>query len=960
MSAAVTQSAGCNAAVTWSVSDATRASVSATGLVTIAANAASGPVAVRATATCATGGATANGVATLNVVGTTVTGVVVTPGTAEITAGTGSSAAQSVQLAASVTGTNSPAQTVSWQSLDQTLATVNGTGLVTANSQSKAGAVVIKACSTVNASVCGTASLTVVVPNPATISIQSITTGNLATPVTLTNVGGQIEISLNVDNGSFTITKAQALIGGQVVAEQSFASTAPGADTPEAVPSTIVLSTNTAQLKKGGTGALFVPVILNGPSAITSRIFVASSSTPISSNAIPVVMNNTDAMLTAPTVTLVAASPSPSVVNGGVTWVKGNATIAGGNYVSFAPTPANFNWNSNVCAGSSTTGTLSGNTANGYTTAGTFTCGAIEAQVALTGYATLATTQTALDIPQTVAAGGYSGVGSAYTVDGANRYNLIGAPPAPAPAPTGPFIDNQAPTVTLNTVAFNTSFDQQWINASYNFGASAVNSSDGGSGVASETTYAAPNGVAAGVSCVNAVNVVSTGADLAETLTSDGTPEGFQICGAATDALGNAAAKVGGSNWFGVDKVAPTARYVTSTATAPVGTISGVSATANTTIYSMAAPHTTTDIFAVEAIDGRSGFHQGGAIAGFPVNQAQTRFNPANNPAASCAAISSGLPTVLVDTYVRSAEADANCTDNAATVPAYYTWSAYVTDRAGNVSTTVSRNFAKDDLAGADITNLAVGQLLYAVGSSASFNVWGSDDLEVIEGTLALAYNNDNLLAPEFRVRYPYALFPIGARWDATLTNAVSGASLTISSLLGRIDSVNVADSLPFANAAYNSAGLALPDSVYANLRDVASQEDGTPLAIGLDSLTMFTAASYGSGNAAAWRGTAGVFDATPNRTWSGSTVAGNKLATHLTSTSITEPFFASVNLYGLIGGELVFCGTMGTPVMTDNGVFRIWQYTVATPTGSNACAGAGNWYVGGVRGNGVLLSVVF
>ncbi|MBM4188610.1 MAG: hypothetical protein FJ206_15000, partial [Gemmatimonadetes bacterium] len=700
MSAAVTQSAGCNAAVTWSVSDAARASVSASGLVSIAANATTGPVAVRATATCATGGSSANGVATLNVVGTSVTAVAVTPSNATITAGTGSSAAQSVQLAATVTGTNSPAQTVTWTSLDNTVATVSASGLVTANAQSKAGSAVIRACSTVNTSICGTAAITVVVPSPATISIQAITVGDLKTPVVLSGVGGQIEISLNVDNGSFTITKAQALIGGQVMAEQSFASTGPAA-APEAVPSTIVLSTNTAQLKLGATAALYVPVIPNGPSGITARIFVASSSTPISSNTIPVVMKNTDAMLVAPTVTLVAASPSPSVVNGGQTWVKGNANVAGGNYVSFAPTAPTFKWNSDNCGSTSTSGTLSGNAANGYTTAGTFTCGAVQAQIALSGYTAVATTQTANDIPQTVAAGGYTGVGSAYTVDGAQRFNLIGTPAAPAP--TGPFVDNVAPTVTLRAVAFDTTFDKKWINASYNFGASAVNSSDGGSGVASETTFATPNGTAVGADCVNAVNVVSTGADLAETLTSDLAPEGYQICASATDALGNASGKVGGSNSFGVDKVAPTARFATGT-TGAGATISTASDTANTTIYKVGSAHVTTNIFAIEAIDGRSGFHQGNSITNFPVNVSHTRRNSGGT--AACANLWS-LPTALADLYVRSTEHDANCGDNAGTVVGYYNWSAFVTDRAGNTSSSIARNFAKDDIAGATTTALA-------------------------------------------------------------------------------------------------------------------------------------------------------------------------------------------------------------------------------------------------------------
>jgi hypothetical protein len=67
MTAAVTSDAGCNPTVTWGVSDATRASVSPSGLVSILATAQPGAVAIRATATCAAGGGTGSGAATLNV-----------------------------------------------------------------------------------------------------------------------------------------------------------------------------------------------------------------------------------------------------------------------------------------------------------------------------------------------------------------------------------------------------------------------------------------------------------------------------------------------------------------------------------------------------------------------------------------------------------------------------------------------------------------------------------------------------------------------------------------------------------------------------------------------------------------------------------------------------------------------------------------------------------------------------
>jgi Bacterial Ig-like domain (group 2) len=67
MTANVTAEAGATYTVTWQSSDATRASVSSSGLVTIAANAPAGPVSIQATATTSDGAASA-GAATLNVV----------------------------------------------------------------------------------------------------------------------------------------------------------------------------------------------------------------------------------------------------------------------------------------------------------------------------------------------------------------------------------------------------------------------------------------------------------------------------------------------------------------------------------------------------------------------------------------------------------------------------------------------------------------------------------------------------------------------------------------------------------------------------------------------------------------------------------------------------------------------------------------------------------------------------
>ncbi|MSR03316.1 MAG: hypothetical protein EXR94_11355 [Gemmatimonadetes bacterium] len=950
MTAAVNADAGVATTVTWTSSDATKASVSATGVVT---GVAVGAVGVRA---CSTVNTSVCGVATVTVVASpvaVVTDVTVTPSAATLVIG------QQITATATVQGTNSPSQAVTWSSLASSIATVTAGGVVTGVAT---GVAVIKATSNANSSIAGTLSVTVATPQPATISIQSITTGGLNTPVTLSSVSGQIEVTLNVDNGAYTITKAQVLVNGAtVLAEQTFASGSANA-APEAAPSTIVLSVNTRQVKLVSDKP--VPLVFNGPNSITARIYVEGITAPISSAAATATFRNKDAFTEGSDPVLTPLSTTPSAADtaddgSDITWYTGNVEWTGGpNYVSFFPRTPTIEAFSNNCGsdGSNLTGTH----LTGYALGGEFDCegeDAFEDAVSIDSFHV--TKGTDPTVPGDVVyvaheVGETELVGSAYTVDGTSRYNLV-SEGSLAYGDTV-YIDLKAPTVTAAQVRFNAGADYKWIKASYDFVNAFASFTDGGSGAKASTRKAFAGAAAIDVmdDCDLATTAVSTGADLAETATSDD-ESGYSICIQGADSLGNTSELIPGLAFFGVDKTAPTARYVTSASPATSGSISTGTDTADTRIYKIGSTHTTANIFAIEAIDGRSGFHQGSAVVGFPTTMARTRLNTAAAAATTCTVGNATLPTVLADSYIRSVEADANCSDNAATTLGYYTWSGYVTDRAGNVSSTFTREFAKDDLARPNITALALGQATLTPGAAAIFKVWGSDDLEVIEGSLLVNYDNDNDGTVEHSIRYPYSLFPIGTRWNASLTTTITGSELTIASLIGRVDSVDVTDSLPFALASYATGGKAAPDSVYANLRDVGSQVDATPIGIALDSLTQFSAKTV-----AAWQLTSGIFDAASNRTWSGVVSGDNLVATQRTGLGVTAAYFTSVTLYGVLSGELVNCGSMGTATMADNGVYRTWQYSVAEPEDGDDCYGATDWYVGGVKGNAVLLSVLF
>lgn len=979
MTASVTADSGATPTITWSTSDAAKATVSTTGLVTVLTTATSGPVAIRATATA--NGSSASDAATLNVVGTSVTAVTITPATATINAGTTLSAPQSIQLAANVTGSNAPAQTVTWSSLDATIATVSGTGLVTANNTATPGNVVIRACSTVNTAICGTMALAVSVPSPATVQIQSVTFTNGAgqqIPVVLTSVAGQIEIALNIEPGSRNITRVDALIGGQVVATQTFTSAAPASAAPETAPTVIVLSTNTRQLRQ--SGGIFVPVVFNGNSAITANLYVAGSSTPIASNAVPVVMNNPDALVRTNAAALTPTSSSPSAVNGGNTYYAGSQTLAGYAYIAFGTAvPTSVTLSSTLCG---TSGNLvgTGSASGGIALTGVYTCASVEGSNTVVGTVTTTYPAAAVgpDGTPLVPPAGVSSVGSAFLLNGENRWNMIFPAVGASPGPL--FVDNLAPAVTIGNVAFNDAFDQMWVNATYAF-AQDIGATDGGSGVAAGSPVARQytDGVFVPASSGCSATVVTVGGDFPETTTSSNSAAstsdwGKRICAYAADALGNAASS-GPSNYFGVDIVAPTARIAGSTTATPTFaslgiTVPGVSATANTTIFSIAAPFVATDRWGVEALDTRSGFNQN-AVAGFPAQQTANVLNPANPtaPVFACGFLNP-LSTVLSDNWVRSSNIPAAAVLDCGTgAPMYVTINLGATDRAGNASATITRNYAIDQYAAPVLASIGASTPLYTAGNPASFFLFGSDDLEIIEADLAIDYPNMNTITGTLTsITKPLSAIAGAARWDNVLTNILTATTVTDPFFIGRVDFTCTGAAFPYAGCAaadgitavaaeYNNvdtdADLIFedddlnPTAVSSIAYDVASQASGMVTTALLTAQTTDVAQQWASANIVSWQ------VLTPT----GTTIQ----AQHTASTSIVAPYFDGVRLARIntAGTSLIVCGTFPAPTLTDNGVNRFWTYTITKPT-SGPCTGAGVgplWYAFGLKGAAALVT---
>lgn len=966
LAAAVTSDAGITPAptVAWASSSTAIATVSpASGATTTVTGVTAGTVGITATATSGTSSASGQATVTVSSNAPTVTGVTTSPaGTVAINVG------QAITATATVQGTNSPAQTVNWVSLTPAVATVNpATGTNTTITGVSGGIAVIRATSTQNAAFSTTFTVQVVVPDPATISIQSVTTGGLGIPVNLAAVAGQIEVTLNVDRGSKNLDRVEVTIGGLPVASQSFGAipSAPeGAAASSSDVVVIVQSINTRQVVETSVGSgIYIPVIFNGQKAIVGNLYVTGSNTPIASNAVPVTMTNNDGIL-APT-GFTASGASAVNVGTGQTWWSGSATVAGVNYLAFGavvPTSVTIPLTAGQCGSAAVVLTPgAGQTATGgITMGGTNACAGQEALVGAVNTPIGATVYPAVagpDATPLVGPFGYATIGSAFTIGTATRRNLTGptvvlpgpvVTPNPAVVvPAALRIDNKAPTFGgLATVAFNSLFDQPWINGSFVFGnyGSPV---DGGVGLnAAATGTRLFGGTCSGATVVN-------GSTLSETVTSSAT-DGLRVCGFAADLLANASTS-GASNFFGVDKVAPSIRYGGSGAIAFPSIFTG-SATLNsaTNIYTSlaavaaAAPGAPAQ-FGVEALDTRSGFHQGAAIAGLPATQSDTRLAPGG---ATCGAISGSLAIALADTWVRTVSTQVDC----ALGVGYYTYNATVTDRAGNVSAAIARNLAID-IAAPNLTGLGFAAALYTGGQPASFGISANDDLEIIDGTVLLdmpGLSIDAVPSPAVGIQYPVlTLNSLGVRWDGTLTNVLNGALLTVPYFLARIDESCAAAGIPYAgcgavvgsklsvgNAAqYNNGVTAtnagkVPTMATAQVVDVASTASGTIAAPMLVTQTTAVGEQWSAADIVTWLGT---------------NVGGTMTLQHTASTSIVVPYFDAVAVYRLnvAGTYWKFCGLMPAPALTDNGVNRFWTYTTTTATFSGAglpCATGTAW----------------
>jgi len=809
---------------------------------------------------------------------------------------------------------------------------------------------------------------------PATITIQSITQGG--GPINLTNVKGQIEVSVNVARGDSPLDKVDVLIDDVVVATQKLAGLLAPAEAASGDVEVITLNVPTNQVRMGENEDTWVPVVYNGGANISANLYEVGINVPVPSNEVPVVMTNPDVLLTSDGIMTVGATSrineqENDVVNTGGSWNVGGIMYEGPVYISFSTTVQTPTWTAGSCGAG--VGATDGTAVMGITLSSTWACAGVEAanQSPGTLVPTFAGLTVGPDGTAVVKPTQWSALGAQFMLQGEERWYVLTPGPAGVTAPAVFDIDNKGPTITMQNgssmgswgVAFNALFDQPWVNASYVFMNDASWTDAGGSGVdaATRMTHLWVQGTPGSCSGMD----VTTGADLAETIASDGTPDGYQICATGADLLGNVGTPSGASNWFGVDKVAPFWRFHGTTAATPAiaGTLPTVSATPNTTIYNIAdgMPYAT-DVWGLEALDSRAGFNQN-AVAGYPASQTITRQTGTVNASTTGPA---AMNLALSDNYVRTAGEWA-FHDGYAT-PGYYSYTGYVTDRAGNSTTPYVRNWLTDDVAAPTITFVTFAATFYAPGMPADFVMFGADDLEVIAASYTLDYPT---AMGTLGLRYDDA---VGMRWDglnpydaSAFSTAITGVTTQVPSLVGRIDftcsgaaapyaSCTTTDALPVTLSEFNLGGTdagMLPLSI----TPVSFEDAGGNLSAGAAPVN-FNVLQFSDSTAAPWD-YANVPDID---FWKILAPTGTTFAAeHTASTSIEDPFFDSILLVLNDAGMLYVCGSFGVQTLSDNGINRFWTATAARPSSSSQCGmaktanAAATYHAVGVSGNALL-----
>jgi uncharacterized protein YjdB len=949
--ATVDRDAGVAGTVNWASSNTAVATVSSAGVITAVAP---GTAVVSATSTVDNTKSSALAV-TVSPVPNNLTALSVAPTTASLGVG------GTVQLVPSATTVGTPTVTYTYASSNTAVATVSNSGLVTAVGN---GTAVITTTATTNTNSLSVA--TTINVASASVSISTITAGGLGTPVNIANVAGQIEVTMNITAGNQILDSVVVKLGSKSAASQTF--TVNGA--PNAP---VTLSINTAAYTINADSTSTVS-FLNGSTGVVAELYVKGVQGPTASNTITIVLNNADTFHMRWTLPSNQANSAA-----GFLWYGGPGTSTTVNaipvmYTGNTVTSATIHLDDQTIFGNDAPcGTVT-DAAGPFT--GTFTCAGV----------TNPNIQPA--VLASLRADGNAGP--------ANTWAFFG------PSSTGPRnangqimqqqgqipvrIDVAGPaTATYAWVAPTT--NDFWANAGFRFDTSKAGvfsrarGADAGVGTAAASTdlYEFEDRAVTGTTWTshnaNTNNIPENAVDFTVNAYNGRVTEKDLLGNMTVTYLGSTGTSPGSQN-FGVDISAPEIAYLTSTAGSgePRTLLPALDTLGNTKILSNEGNVANTiradsGYFGVRYRDTRSGFNTTAGLE--PGSIRITRLAPSGATCvvgvvsgSSClfakrlGAVDANDNTFRRDTsgvYGSGINASGGATGDlytpaaAADSAGYYTYEIFITDRAGNTSSTISKTVAVD-VAQPLITGIGFPAILTG-GAPVAFAPNATDELEVLDGALGLTYpgmaalgaGTDTLYFPRtFFTDYkaPFSGAPLSNVVGSLAPFGAAGLTLPINFLRG-IDSVATADSLaPVANhPAYK------PTAAVAQVFDIRAF---TPSSV------VYTTPPFAS----AFQGAAILPGQVPAGLPITTLGAGGKWyvfgvgttgsaiqARALTSTVITNPPFPQVAFFRLSGtGRWVFLGKVdavpGTnPTIFDQGANRFWTYT--SPAVSPAVAAA-------------------
>lgn len=877
-----------NKAVTWTTSDAAKATVDGNGKVT---GVATGSATITATAAA---DAAVKSSALVTITGKGVQKVDVSPTNAILAPG------QTLQAGAQVTRDAGVAGTVTWSTSSAATATVDAGGKITAVAP---GTATITAASTVDATVTGNLALTVRAPAPPQISIQKITvTGNTAQTVNFNNVAGGIDVTLNVNPGDVPLQRVDVLLDDAVACTRNFSASEVAAlrlaaEFAELEAVDVVCQINTAEFTQA-TGAV---KFFNGNHVLSARAVVqggaASGAATTSQN---LTFNNASGFNASIDNTNTNTGFPKSAVNGttGQAWSQGThvLTLAGVNYACGAALV-----NGACPAGQSTTYTNINVSLFGKNAAATPAAGGQIYTITYSGTTGWTSANTGIDNYQSADAGELPVITAAALSNGQNGLTTLLNPPGGTNAALAPIslirVDNVDPGAlpanpvvpAVLAVAPVVGTFPLWVTSTFTFAASTAAGSyynqGVDSGVDSPTTQffyiAAATLPGAANSCdLTGMTAITAGSAVAETNVSTA----YMLRAVTTDRLGNRTCRDVSTVGFGADFQVPSVTASTGPANNSAFNLTPVTGVTFT------------------VTDNASGF---GAT---PVTVTTTRLNANGTTTCIFGTSTASVPCTAVSTQPLNFDPTAGTNGEG-----YYTQIAAVRDQAGNLTATTTTTFLVDVTAPSFTGGLSMPALING-NAAASFTSAAADniDLNGVFGTVAYT-------AAGYSIQYPSQ--SIGAYGPPLEKTAP--VTFTISNFIRCMNAAG-----DFATATNKAASIALTVTDQALNSFVLG---GAP--------TPIPAANIQTCAAVAAAGVINTFSET-NAVVSISrdNPTGNTLAQSVTLTAVadvalnsTNDPFQRVEFYWNNGGTLTLLGT-STGVLAQSPTTRTWTYTSTTP----------------------------